>query len=138
MADLDEDTINVLAEHGNLAYHAYADDPKHEYEAGPEWDAADVSEIKHLDDFQVFGEIMKIEFLDAQVLPFRIVYKSKFNPDGSLDKMKVRYAVRGDMDHNKTIIETYAGCIELPLNLLALSLTAFSGKKARMIDVTSA
>ena len=96
--------------------------------------------MENLHKFKSFGSIKRKQDLskDSQVLPFRIVYKTKLNPDGSLDKRKVRYALRGDIDKHKNLLSTYAGCIELPINLLNLSICSFFGKKPRIIDVQSA
>lgn len=114
-------------------------DPKHESEAGPEWRAAELKEVKNLDEYQVFGKIQRIKNLkDSQVLPFRIVYKTKFSATGDFEKMKVRYALRGDQDKLKDEVEKYAACVDLGVTLLVIGLSAFLGWKRVFADVESA
>ena len=75
---------------------------------------------------------------NTQALPFRIVYKTKYSATGEFEKMKVRYAIRGDRDKFKDQVEKYAGCVDLGLTLLCINLSAFFGWKRIFMDVESA
>jgi hypothetical protein len=122
LAEISESDIQFFQENGMLAYHVFGQDPQYESQAGPEWDETELKEVQNLHKFKSFGYIKRKKDLskDSQVPTFRIVFKTKLNPDGSLDKRKVRYALRKDIDKQKNLLSTYSGCIELPINLLNL------------------
>ena len=65
------------------------------------WLKATLKEINNLINNQTF--LVEYPYKDELVTPCMDVYKSKIQSDGSIDKLKSRIVVRGDM-HNKELV----------------------------------
>ena len=69
------------------------------------WIKATLKEINTLINNQTF--LIEDQNEGEPVTPYMDVYKAKIQSDGSLDKLKFRILVRGDL-HNKRSIKSYA------------------------------
>ena len=70
------------------------------------WLKATLKEIKNLINNQNF--LIEDTNKGDPVTPFVDVYKAKVQPDGSLDKLKLRILVRGDMHNKELVVDTWS------------------------------
>ena len=70
------------------------------------WLKATLKEIKNLVNDQTF--MIEDPNHDEPVTPCMDVYKAKIQSDGSLDKLKLRIVVRGDLQNTEMIGDTFS------------------------------
>ena len=91
-----------------------ADDPKTVHEAlfGPDaekWRAALQKEVQSLQSRGVFEYALRSELPSGKrLLPNKIVFKTKYNPDGSVDKHKARVVAKGCAQQQGEYGDTFA------------------------------
>ena len=74
----------------------------------------------------------------VQVLPVKDVYKCKIQSDGTIDKLKVRIAIRGDLDKDAIGENNWAPAITFIILKLFLAEAARLGLRIYQIDFISA
>ena len=69
------------------------------------WLKATIKEINNLINNQTF--LIEDQSEGEPVTPCMDVYKAKIQSDGSLDKLKLRIVVRGDLNNNEMFADTW-------------------------------
>ena len=70
------------------------------------WLKANLKEIKNLINNQTF--LIEYQNEGGPVTPCMDVYQAKIHSDGSLDKLKLRIVVRGDLQNNEMVGDTWS------------------------------
>jgi hypothetical protein len=118
------------------------DNPLTSYEAhnGPDanqWIESEVKELQNFESKNVFSWVPKSEAQDHQILPIRIVYKKKYDCDGTIKQYKTRITVQGQREANNNIC-THAGTVYFCLILMLISLAAMMNLDLVFCDIESA
>ena len=101
------------------------------------WIEATVKEIKVIFDNNTFNtEDMPLP--SEQVLPIKIVYKTKVNADGSLNKLKARVVVRGDLQKLRPGENTWSPTASMRLLKTFVASATQEGKEIKQVDFIAA
>ena len=108
---------------------------------GPEWNKATLSEIGSLHDKHTFKtEPLDISSINPKhILPSKLVFDKRYNPDGSFKKFKVRLCIRGDFWQDSGIpSDTYAATVKSESVRMILAMAAELDLNLQSIDVSTA
>lgn len=111
-------------------------DPKSEAEAwtDPEWRASEKEEWRTIQEAETFE--LAPRPTDEQVLPSRMVYKTKLTNKG--EKKKTRFVVKGCCDRNKDEKKRYAPTLRYASLRVIFALAALFGVIVHQLDVKGA
>ena len=98
------------------------------------WDGAIRSELISLENHSTWEVVKRPE--NARVIPTRLVFKRKFNEDGSVSRHKARMVVKGFMQG--PIEDTYAPVVYFTSVRIAIAIAVQKGLKLHQLDIRTA
>jgi histone deacetylase 1/2 len=101
-----------------------------------QWDVAMDTEVSDLQAKGTFEFVRRSE-VKEQVIPSTWVFRRKFKPDGTFSKLKARFCVRGDLQHD-VVGETYAPVVDWGTLRLVFSLAMAHNLHTTQIDFKNA
>ena len=101
------------------------------------WTAAFEKEVKALVDNDTF-DLTVLPEPDEQVVPTTDLFRAKLKSDGTIDKLKVRIAARGDLDKGSVTENNWAPLASLRLVKIFLADAARDGNRIFQIDFVAA
>ena len=113
-------------------------DPKNREEAmkrhdWPLYETAEKLELRHVVEMKYLKDLTKVRPKGVHMHTTRLVYQLKFLADGTIDKYKVRFVIRGfTFEKGTDYYEVYAPSTQL----LSIKLFYYLGLRLGLIDVT--
>ena len=103
-----------------------------------QWKLAEQREMKSLKEMNVFTPVTTVP-KGGKLIGTRIVYKTKFNIDGTLDKHKARLVAQGftqrdGIDYD----ETFSGVVQRKSLMILLAFACYKGLTIIMLDIETA
>ncbi|CAI7772977.1 unnamed protein product [Closterium sp. NIES-53] len=103
------------------------------------WREAMDRELKALQDRNTWKIVPISMARNKTILTGKWVFRVKTKADGTIDKFKARWVIRGfDQEHGRNFIETFAPVSRHTSLRILLAVAAMKGKKLRQIDVANA